>query len=396
MSRAGFQKSVRMFHKFSEETMRRRGGNQSGRESVVALATLDSVLKAERLFDGSLLEPLAAFTNLLQSSQLPPEFGNYSFGDALLAIEDAQAELRQNDEQRWEFAPELEAEAASAWLENATPAPAPSSGDHTGNLRRFVLDAVQTVKPTTALVVGALSAPELPLAELAKACQKLTLSDLDLAGLEEHVRRSVPEADRAKLKLERYDVTGSCQAFLSEARGIVSEAESESAATQKLVSWLASYDVGSGSAGLNTGEEKPGLAISAMLLGHLGQDHGRALGALLAARGWERAVIEWAPLAPALDLFACLLQHHHVQALTRRAEAAVLVSPVSQVELRRLPNGQDAASGEPQDLLFVERLSERLPQNARIKAERSWEQRAPHPEGDKARSLVTLVEAVLV
>src|SRR5687767_4399505 len=103
MSRVGFHKSVRMFRKFSEETLRRSGGSPMGREGVAALAAFDAVLKGERLLDGTLLEPLAAFTSLLQSAQLPPEFGNYSFGDALLAFEEAHAELRQNDEQRWEF-----------------------------------------------------------------------------------------------------------------------------------------------------------------------------------------------------------------------------------------------------------------------------------------------------
>src|SRR5690242_11984399 len=113
MTRVGFQKSVRMFHKFSDETMRRRGADQSSRESVAALGAIESVLKAERLFDASLLEPLAAFTNLLQSSQLPPDFGDYSFGDALLAVEEAHAELRQSAEQVWEFAPELTDSAAA-------------------------------------------------------------------------------------------------------------------------------------------------------------------------------------------------------------------------------------------------------------------------------------------
>src|SRR3954467_3889412 len=129
MSRSGFQKSVRMFHKFSEETLRRRGGNQQGREGVAALAAIDAVLKGERLFDGSLLEPLAAFTNLLQSSQLPPEFGDYSFGDALLAVEEAHAELRQNDEQRWEFEPEVSAEAAVTLEAFAPPARQASPSD---------------------------------------------------------------------------------------------------------------------------------------------------------------------------------------------------------------------------------------------------------------------------
>src|SRR5262245_50029374 len=126
MSRAGFQKSVRMFHKFSQETMRRRGGDPAGRESIAALAALESVLKAERPLSGDLLEPLAAFTNLLQSSQLPPDFGDYSFGDALLAVEEAQAELRQSDEQVWEFEGELGAESAAGLGDFA---PRPRSAD---------------------------------------------------------------------------------------------------------------------------------------------------------------------------------------------------------------------------------------------------------------------------
>src|SRR3954467_3672155 len=178
MSRSGFQKSVRMFHKFSEETLRRRGGNQQGREGVAALAAIDAVLKGERLFDGSLLEPLAAFTNLLQSSQLPPDFGDYSLGDALLAIEEAHAELRQNAEQRWEFAPELSDEQAATVADFMPPLAAPATGDHPWKLRRFVLDAALAVEPRSALVVGALRCPDLPLAELAARFERLTLSDL--------------------------------------------------------------------------------------------------------------------------------------------------------------------------------------------------------------------------
>lgn len=394
MSRAGFQKSVRMFHKFSQETLKRRGGDPQGRESVEALAAIDSVLKAEKLFEPSLLEPLAAFTNLLQSSQLPPDFGNYSFADALLAIEDAQAELRQNDEQRWEFEPELDDESAAAWLATAA-VPAVSEGEHARNLRSFVLEAANAVEPSSALVVGALSASELPLAELAQRFERLTLSDIDLSGLEGLVRRAVPEALRAKLKLERYDVSGSCGAFVRELKAIVADAASAADAEQDLLKLLQSYDVAAGSAGLSTAEERPALAISAGVLDGLGQGYARAVEAAFKARGWDAAAPSRAPLGPALSLFGCLVQQHHVQALLRRAQAAVLVSAVSQVELRRLPNGQEGADGDPQDLLLVEHLSERLPQTAQIKAEQSWENKRA-AGGAKGRSLVTLIEAVLV
>ncbi|HVY29304.1 MAG TPA: hypothetical protein VHB79_22250 [Polyangiaceae bacterium] len=394
MSRAGFQKSVRMFHKFSQETLKRRGGDPEGRESVEALAAIDSVLKAEKLLEPGLLEPLAAFTNLLQSSQLPPDFGNYSFADALLAIEDAHAELRQNDEQRWEFEPELDDESAAAWLATAEAPPAPSQGEHATKLESFVLEAAKGVEPGSALVVGALSAPELPLAELAQRFERLTLSDIDLASLEALVKRVVPEPLRAKLKLERYDVSGSYGAFTRELRAIVADAASAPDAVRDLLAWLQGYDVGAGSAGLSAVDERPALAISAMLLGGLGRGYAPAITSAFKARGWDAAAAR--PLGPALSLLGCLVQQHHVQALLRRAQAAVLVSAVSQVELRRLPNGQDAADGEPHDLLLVERLSERLPQTAPIKAQQSWEHRHQRPDSAPGHSLVTLIEAVLV
>jgi hypothetical protein len=95
-------------------------------------------------------------------------------------------------------------------------------------------------------------------------------------------------------------------------------------------------------------------------------------------------------------LLRCLVMQHHVQALVRRAGSAVLISAVSQVELRHLPNGQKEAQGEPLDLLWVEQLSERLPQIVEVKAEQSWEWAEDRPNGDAKRSLLTLVEALLV
>jgi hypothetical protein len=396
MSRTGFQKSVRMFHKFSEETMRRRGGDQAGRESIVKLAAIESVLKAERLFDASLLEPLAAFTNLLQSSQLPPDFGDYSFGDALLAIEESHAELRQSAEQRWEFEPELDDEAAAGVADFVPTAVAPSAPEHAGKLRRFVLDATQQVEPGAALVVGALACPDLPLAELAARFERLTLSDLDLPRLEELVRTTIPDVHRERVKLERYDLTGSYVAFARSVKETVNGAGGPAQAEQALLSLLESYDVGAGSAGLSVAEGKPDLAISAMVLTELGSGFAPFMGSTLSARGWDPEAAYRPPLRSSLELFRCLLVQHHIHALLRRAKAAVLVSAVSEVELRSGPGGKAAPVGDPVDLLFVERLEERLPGIAEIKAEQSWEWRQDRQVGAEKRSLLTLVEAVLV
>lgn len=395
MSRSGFQKSVRMFHKFSEETMRRRGGDPVGREGVVALAALEAVLKGERLFDGSLLEPLAAFTNLLQSSQLPPDFGDYSLGDALLAIEEAHAELRQNVEQHWEFSPQLSDEQAAALADFVPPAATPTAGEHATKLRRFVLDAAQSVEPSSALVVSALASPDLPLAELAARFERLTLSDLDLPRLEA-LRRTIAEPHQSRVKLERYDVTGSYTAFVAGAKAAVDGASSLAEAERALGALLESYDVGAGSAGLSAAEEKPSLAISAMLLPELGRGYGACISAALTARGWDGEAVNRAPLLPALTLLRCLVVQHHIHALLRRAKSAVLISPVSTVKLRTGPGGKATPIAEPTDLLSVERLVERLPETADVKAEQSWEWRQDRAPGTEQQSTLTLVEAVLV
>jgi hypothetical protein len=398
MSRAPFQKSVRMFHKFSEETLRRRGGNQAGRDGVVALANIEAALRAEKPFDPALLEPLSAFTNLLQSAQLPPEFGNFSLGDALLAIEEAQAELRQHDDQRWEFQPELGSEEAPRVLPFAPRPSAPSNAEHEGKLRRFVLEAAARCEPRSVLVVGALAAPELPLGELAARAERLTLNDVDLDGLEQLVRRAIPEEHRGRVRVERYDATGSYLAFATSVETAVRSASTEAEAQDNLSALLQSYDVGAGSAGLSAAEEKPDLAISAMLLSALGNGYAPAMARALAGRGFDAAATERSPIAASLTFFRCLVEQHHIQALLRRAKAAVLISAVSEVVLRGGPhsNGKDVAEGDPRDLLAVERLSERLPQIAEARAEESWEFRAPFPTPSQNRSLLTLVEAVLL
>ncbi|HEY6079637.1 MAG TPA: hypothetical protein VIW29_12570 [Polyangiaceae bacterium] len=402
MKSVEFQKSVRMFRKFSEEALRRRGGNQLGREGVAALMAIEAVLGGERLFDGSLLEPLAAFTNLLQSSQLPPEFGAYSFGDALLAIEEAHAEQRQNTDQLWEFAGELDS-ASAAQLAAFTPpelASGPADSAHATECSRFVLAAARSAPRGRAVVSCALACDALPLAQLAEHFQKLVLSDLDLERLEALVRRSVPEPLRARIELERYDASGCYVAFAGGADQAVQSASSPGEAAQSLASLLKTYDVGAGSAGLTRAEGRADLAISALGLAGLGKGLASYVTQAYAARGWEAAdALAENPLAPVLELLSRLLEQHHIQALLRRASGAVLLSGVSEVELALLDDGQSEALDEPRDSLGVEHLVERLPSAVQPKAERSWEWRqgATTDAADPEKlSLLTLVEAVLV
>lgn len=408
MSKAGFAKSVRMFRKFSEETLRRRGDNQLGREGVAALGAIESVLQGERFLDGTLLEPLSAFTNLLQSSQLPPEFGNYSFGDALLALEEAHAERRQDDEQVWEFEPKLEAEAAHGLIdfqldraptgapEQAPPLSGGPADEHAGKLTRYVLEGAGAAQGGWLVVSGALACVQLPLAELAARFERVTLSDLDLPRLEQLAERAIPKPLRSRVELERYDATGSYLAFTEGVEQAVKSATNQAQAVESLASLLQSYDVGAGSAGLVQAEGRPSLAISALFLSNLGRGYRACMRRALAGRGWDGGLVDAAPLGPALELLARLVEQHHIHALLRRAERALLISAVSELDLESLPNGASAALGEPRDLLGVEHLAERLPQVAQIQSEQSWEWRRPSADAAGKRSLLTLVEAVLV
>lgn len=387
MSAQGFAKSVHLFRKFSEESLRRRGGDRAGRDGVEALSALEAVLKSERLLDGTLLEPLAAFTGLLQSSELPPELGHYSFGDALLAVETAHAELRKNAAQIWEFAPEL-AESAPALRAFVPERGAEAdSGQHRKKLADFALQAAQSVEPGSLLIVGALSAPELPLAALTERFQRVTLSDLELPALEALVRKHVPERQRERIRLERYDLTGSYAAFAAGVDRAVSGATDVASAERALLELIQSYDVDGRSAGLSSHEQAPDLALSAMVLSELGRGYARYVAQALTARGFEDRSTR-APLEPALTLLRTLVAQHHVQALLRRAKSAALISVVSEL---RLP-----AQPEPTDVLEVEHLTERLPHETNVRAEESWEWQRPLPGGDARASLVSLVEAVLI
>jgi hypothetical protein len=263
-------------------------------------------------------------------------------------------------------------------------------------LRRFVLEAARVAEPRSALVVGALACPDLPLAELAARFERLTLSDLDLPGLEALVRRAIPEEHRTRVKLERYDVTGSYAAFADGVERAVGGAGGPAEAESALLALIESYDVGAGSAGLSASEEKPSLAVSAMVLSELGSGYGPCISEALSGRGWDPQATNRAPLAPSLAFLRSLIAQHHIHALLRRAKSAVLISRVSEVEWHGGAGRQGHAVGEPRDLLSVERLVERLPEIAEVKAEESWEWRQDPPAGGERPSLLSLVEAVLV
>jgi hypothetical protein len=191
------------------------------------------------------------------------------------------------------------------------------------------------------------------------------------------------------VSLERYDLTGGAATCQRAVKTRVAAATNAVQAEADLLELLQSYDVSAGSAGLSAASEKPSLAVSAMVLSELGRGFRECVAEALERRGFAVTPA----LEQELELLVVWLQQHHVHALLRRAQASILVSAVSELQLQSAANGKKTPLGEPRDLLGVERLEERLPEQADPRTPQSWECERP---GVGGQSTLTLVEAVLL
>jgi hypothetical protein len=371
MTRATLHKSMRLFRKLSEESLRRRGQLPLGKEGVGALSTLENVLAGKEPMRGELLQPLAAFTNLLAGGELPPEFGRANFADALLALDEARQDLEARAEQRWEFAPELTPQAARELVElagaSAREQNFDDSSDQAPGSLRLIREACAQAPPGAAVVCASTAGPLLGLSDLCRRFERVILVGVDAQGLKALVLQ-VPEPLRARLQLELYDLTGSLLAF----RSVVDEigrSTSVDSRPRALAQMLDGYDVAASSAGISALEPRAALAVSTELLPELALPHRacllRALGE--GARGWG------AELESSFELFRCRIQQLHIQALLRRAELCVLTSALREAEARAGAGGALAPAGQIKELLSVEHLSERIPRGFEIVSQAAWE-----------------------
>ncbi|HEV8248326.1 MAG TPA: hypothetical protein VGP93_21265, partial [Polyangiaceae bacterium] len=365
MSRRALQKSVRLFRAFSEQTLRKSGPSQLGQDGVRALAALEEVLAGKRVLDGSLLQPLAAFSGLLARGKLPFEFRRSNFGDALLAVEEARV---TSAAPRWDFVPSFSERTAERLGFDALPQGIDQieRGNRAGwqahaeENKRFILAAAEQASPAGyAVVVGAARAYDLPLAEIAARFPRLILTDLSLQAMEETVRQHVPEALRERVTLERYDLTGSSEQFVRELDAAVAGAKSLALAERALLELCTSYDTPASLARLCSAPDAASFAVSSMVLSQLGVGYKAYAARCFRERGWDEQRALQAPLEPALSLLGCYVEQHHVQALLDQAALAVLTSDVNASDVRALADGTVEPQGEPLEQLSVERLHER-------------------------------------
>jgi hypothetical protein len=96
------------------------------------------------------------------------------------------------------------------------------SAKHLREMERAVVDALAAREdgaPATGVVLGAGACTELPLERLARACDPLTLVDLDAPGMG-RARDEMPEKLRPRVRLLAADLTGGVSAALREEMGV--------------------------------------------------------------------------------------------------------------------------------------------------------------------------------
>jgi hypothetical protein len=96
------------------------------------------------------------------------------------------------------------------------------SAKHLREMERAVVDTLAARKksaPAAGVVLGAGACTELPLEKLARACDPLTLADLDAPGMGQ-ARDELPERLRPRVRLLAADLTGGVSAALREEMGI--------------------------------------------------------------------------------------------------------------------------------------------------------------------------------
>jgi hypothetical protein len=400
MSRRALEKSVRMFRTLCEDTIKKGGSTPLGARGVDSLFALEDVLSGKRRFDGALLKPLAAFSHLLSSGQLPPGFARLNFGDAVLAVSEAMA----HDSPRWPFDPALDPAVASKLgfdaviagidrLEQENRAGWKQHGDANA---KFILNAaLRAPRHDLVVICGGARAYDVPLAELAERFERVVVTDVSMAAAEQTVRDRVPEARRSRVRVELFDLTGSYNRFVSSVDAALGQAKTMSDAERALLELVGSYDTAPSAARLSSVAAQADLAVSSMVLSQLGVGFKAYVTERFAARGWDRGRVKSAPLEPALSTLASLVEQHHIAALLTHAQLAVITSDVSASVTVAHPDGSVERKGDPQEQLSVDALCDRIPGRTEIIADASWDW--PRVMADKKAVGMTMrVDAIAV
>jgi hypothetical protein len=308
---------------------------------------------------------------------------------------------------RWRFDPgltkrvagELGLDRTGKGLDQTERENRPGWDRHASENVRFVLTALEQVPhPGTAVVLGATRSHDLPLADIVARFERVIIVDVTREDdTRANAARAVVRPELLeRISVERFDLTGSYNQFVSDVSALVSRATTASDAERAIDELVSEYDVPADSVRLTAADVEPDLAISSMVLSQLGLPYKAFVARAFRARGFGPERVREGILEQSLAALACRVEQHHIGALLRIPKQAVLTSDVREVAVTLGPQGDLVALGAPRSQLAVRYLTDRIPSRVTPRAEAAWEWLRIVPKRPGAEGSLMSVEGVVL
>jgi len=247
---------------------------------------------------------------------------------------------------------------------------------HAQKNRAFILEAAaQCAKSDVAVVLGAGSAFDLPLVDLAKRFAKLVLVDIDGEALAATVKGVFGDPElRARVETRVLDLTGVSAQLVRRLDAVFAAAASAAEAQAGVAAVCRSYRLTDGPHLLPAGA-RADLLVSSCVLTQL----------VLGQRQYAERLYQqrYGSISCELDRRWSLhwreielrVQQDHVNALVPAAEVAVLTSDVVSGMTELDAGGEERLNGRKIFALGVDSLLERIPKSVRVGQQGAWEWR---------------------
>ncbi|HVZ75008.1 MAG TPA: DUF1592 domain-containing protein [Polyangia bacterium] len=360
-----------------------------------AVRALRAALGGSVAWTPSLFEASLAFGAVMhRMAQVAPEAPACNVGDVLVALPPP------SDAPAWAFDARVDAAtfaklgfaATSAGIARVRENNAAGWASHAEQARAFIEAAAQRCpRRALAVVLGAGSGFDVPIAALASTFDRLVLVDVDRATVEAAVA-ALDATSRARIEIRAADLTGVNRALLATVDDLVASASTAADARTKIEAHVRAYRLAEPPAIFAPGE-RPDLVVSSCVLTQLAwpaRAHAQdALARRFGApfddeRSWAQA---WAELE-------LRMQQDHIASLAG-AERAALVSDAVNHLTALDASGTERTTPRKVSPLGVETLLERVPRAFRVEAHARWWWPRHRPHGHEPGSLMS-VEGVIL
>jgi hypothetical protein len=349
--------------------------------SAVQAASLRAAMRGEQPLQPGEIEALVTFAHtMFLVGQKAPELPSCVLGDALTAL----SALGTNASERWPWRwdPALDAEAftklefsqTSAGIAEAERGNRDGWWAHAKRNRAFIEEAVKgCAQRELAVVLGAGKAFDLPLAELARAFERLVLVDIDGPALEATISSTIKDPGlRARVEPRVLDLSGINGQLVRAVDQVMAGSGGADEIAAELSHLCRSYWLPERPRLLGA-DERADLLISDLVLSQIAWPQ-----RVYALRPYEQrfgklggeAELRW--VVPWWE-FELRLQQDHITCLAGAAERIVLCSDVINRATLLDAAGVERETGQKTFALGVSSLLERIPRSFQVEQHAAWQ-----------------------